>query len=167
MWSFFPYYTVRVCFPRSQIISHHQQLPKGFDTSLLCSMVARLCIHSSWFQCHSYFTYARQMTSPRCTVSFSFNTESRIRALWIYSTVNENMCWLLCAIVDLMISIGLQTVGKSRPSNSPCCDYAHHPFMTIQYCRSRVFSPDCISQIVITHMIAVMEGWSLAWIPMA
>ena len=28
-----------------------------------------------------------------------------------------------------MISIGLQTEGKSCPSDSLCCDYAHHPFM--------------------------------------
>ena len=28
-----------------------------------------------------------------------------------------------------MISIGLRTVGESCPSDSPCCDYVHHPFV--------------------------------------
>ena len=32
-------------------------------------------------------------------------------------------------IFDFLISIGLRTMGESHPSDSPCCDYVHHPFM--------------------------------------
>ena len=36
-------------------------------------------------------------------------------------------------VFDQMISISLWTVGESRPSDSPCCNSAHHP-LTIHAC---------------------------------
>ena len=38
-----------------------------------------------------------------------------------------------------MVTIGLQTVGESHPSNSPFCDYAHHPiWSTLQLIETEI-----------------------------
>ena len=44
------------------------------------------------------------------------------------------------------------------------CMYVHH--MTL-YSRFRVISSNCTLHIAITHVLTVLEGWSLTWIPMA
>ena len=59
--------------------------------------------------------------------------------------------WTVTAqiVFNWMISIGLRTVGESRSSDSPCCDYAHHPFM-IHVCNCS-FPVLCVPYLAAVH----------------
>ena len=152
MLSFFPYYTVRVYFPRSQIISHHQQLPKGFDTSLLCSMVARLCIHSSWFQCHLYLHMPDRWHHQDVMYHFHL-TQSQENGPCEYTVRSMRLCADCCVQLLIWWSPLVFGLWGSPVHRTP---HAVITFTILSWPYSTVVSEFSV-------LIAYRKLWSLTW----